>query len=176
MYELTGKIQGVSVDYENNKALLTLSINQKRSALNCYDEMHLIEKLSFNIDRYREKRSLNANAYCWALVGKIADALRISKDECYVKMLKRYGQGAVVKIQKKDIDKFKRCYPYHEEHEKLQDEENAQYFRFWVGSSHYNSEEMNILIDGIVSEAKGMGIPTETPERIAEMISLWESE
>lgn len=176
MYELNGTIQTVSVDYQTGNALLTLSIDQKQGAINCYDDLHLAEKLSIKIDKYREKRSLNANSYCWVLIGKIADALRISKDECYFTMLKRYGQGAVAKIPKKYVDSFKRSYKYHEEHEKLQDEENAQYFRFWVGSSQYNSEEMSILIDGIVSEAKEMGIPTETPDRIAEMISLWESE
>ena len=176
MYELNGTIQNVSVDYKTGKALLTLSVNQKQGAINCYDDLHLAEKLSIKIGKYREKRSLNANAYCWVLIGKIADVLRISKDECYITMLKRYGQGAVAKIPKKYIDDFKRTVDYWEEHEKLQDEENAQYFRFWVGSSKYNSEEMSILIDGIVTEAKEMGIQTETPDRIAEMISLWESE
>lgn len=173
MYELSGTIQGVSVDYKTDNALLTLSISQKQSAINCYDDLHLAEKLSIKIDRYREKRSLNANSYCWVLIGKIADILRISKDECYLTMLKRYGQGAVAKIPKKYVDYFKRSYKYHEEHEKLQDEENAQYFRFWVGSSHYNVEEMSIFIDGIVNEAKEMGIPTETPDEIARLKSLW---
>ena len=176
MYELNGTINGVSVDYQTGNALLTLSIDQKQGAINCYDDLHLAEKLSIKIDKYREKRSKDANAYCWVLIGKIADVLRISKDECYITMIKRYGQGAVAKIPKKYADDFKRMADYWEEHEKLQDEETAQYFRFWVGSSKYNSEEMSILIDGIVNEAKEMGIPTETPDRIAEMISLWESE
>lgn len=176
MYELNGTIQGVSADYLTGNTLLTLAIDQKQSALNCYDDLHLEEKLDFKIDKHREKRSKNANAYCWVLVGKIADVLRISKDECYITMLKRYGQGGVAKIPKKFVEHFKRTNKYYEEHEKLQDEETAKYFRFWVGSSHYDSEEMSILIDGIVSEAKELGIQTETPERIAEMISLWESE
>lgn len=176
MYELNGTIQSVSVDYLTGKALLTLSIEDKQSAINCYDKLHLAKKLLFKVSRYREKRSKDANSYCWALIGKIADALRISKDECYLTMLKRYGQGGVVKIPKKFVKHFKRSYKYHEEHEKIQDEKNAQYFRFWVGSSEYDSEEMSILIDGIVSEAKELGIPTETPERISEMISLWEGE
>jgi hypothetical protein len=173
VYELSGTIKGVSVDYETGNALLTLSINQKQSAINCFDELHLEEKLSFKIDKYKEKRSLNANAYCWVLIGKIADILRISKDDCYLKMLKRYGQGAVVKIPKKYVEAFKMCYPYHEEHEKLKDEETAQYFRFWVGSSNYSTYEMSIFLDGIITEAKDLGIRTETPEQIAKMKALW---
>ena len=52
----------------------------------------------FEIKEHREKRSLNANAYAWALIGKIADAMRISKDECYLLMLKRYGQHELVSV------------------------------------------------------------------------------
>ena len=47
------------------------------------------------IKEYRKKRSLDANAYCWKLIGDIADALRTSKEEVYRLMLKRYGQGGM---------------------------------------------------------------------------------
>ena len=50
----------------------------------------------FEIKEHRQKRSLTANAYAWTLIGKIADAMRISKDECYLLMLKRYGQSEIV--------------------------------------------------------------------------------
>ena len=176
MYELNGKIKELNIDFLTGNALLTLSVNQKQSAINCFDELHSIEKLSIQIDKDREKRSLDANSYLWVLIGQIANVLRISKDECYFTMLKRYGQGAVAKIPKKYVDDFKRAYKYHEEHEKLQDEENAVYFRFWVGSSNYDTEEMSVLIDGVVSEAKDLGIDTRTPDEIAKLKSLCGSE
>ena len=44
------------------------------------------------------------------------------------------------------------------------------------GSSEYDTREMSIFIDGIVSEAQGLGIDTRTPEELAEMKSLWENE
>ncbi|MDQ9744386.1 hypothetical protein RF397_17385, partial [Acinetobacter baumannii] len=51
------------------------------------------------IKEYRKKRSLDANAYCWKLIGDIADALRTSKEEVYLLMLKRYGQGGMVSLE-----------------------------------------------------------------------------
>ena len=92
MYELDGTIKELNIDYRTGQALLTLSVNQKQSAINCYDELHSIEKLSIKIDKYREKRSLDANSYLWVLIGQIANVLRISKDECYFTMLKRYDK------------------------------------------------------------------------------------
>lgn len=176
MWELEGNIKDISVDFKGNQANLTLSIPNKLTALAMYDDLNLVEKLSIKIGKHRAKRSLDANSYAWVLIGKIADILRISKDECYVMMLKRYGQGAVAKIPNKYAEDFKRAYKYVEKHETLEDEEKAQYFRFWVGSSQYNTEEMSIFIDGIVLEAKEMGIQTMTPNEIANMMSLWQQE
>ena len=50
------------------------------------------ERLRITVRRYRKKRSLDANAYYWVLVGKLAEALRISKPHCHNLMLRRYGQ------------------------------------------------------------------------------------
>lgn len=45
------------------------------------------------VKRHREKRSLDANAYCWLLINEIANVLRVDKDSVYLSMLKRYGQS-----------------------------------------------------------------------------------
>ena len=43
---------------------------------------------TFEIKEHRERRSLNANAYAWVLISKIADAVRKNKDDVYLEMLK----------------------------------------------------------------------------------------
>lgn len=94
----TGKIDDVSMSLAG-KPKLTLVINEKSDLLCGYDELKNIEKLSIELDKYREKRSLNANAYAWLLIGKIADIVRASKDEVFVNMLKLYGQSDVVSVE-----------------------------------------------------------------------------
>ena len=48
-----------------------------------------------------------------------------------------------------------------------------EHFRFWVGSSEYNTQEMSVLIDGIVQEAKQLGIETLTPMELARLKDEW---
>ena len=136
------------------------------------DGMKQVVYTALLVEKHK-KRSRDANAYLWVLCGKIGDKLRKSKDEVYLDMLKHYGQGGVVKIPNQFIDDFQRAYKYHEKHESLPDEDRAQYFRFWVGSSNYDTEEMSILIDGVIQEAKDLDIETATPEEIAIMKSRW---
>ncbi|MBQ8766588.1 MAG: hypothetical protein IJZ16_07270 [Clostridia bacterium] len=176
MSEFTGTIKDLSLDYKTGKAILTLELNERNNATKMYDKLNQVDKLAIEIDKYKEKRSNEANAYCWVLCGKIADCVGASKDEIYLEMLKRYGQTFVSKIQNQKVELFKRSEKYWEEHESLEAEEKAQYFRVWVGSSNYNTEEMSIFINGIISEAEELDIDVRTPDQIAEMMSLWESD
>lgn len=125
------------------------------------------------LTEHKNRRSLDANAYLWVLIGKIADKLTRPKEEIYLDMLKAYGQGGVVKIPHTCAEDFERAFPYHEKHESLPDEEKAGYYRFWVGSSQYDTQEMAILIDGVVQEAKTLDIETATPEELARMKEEW---
>ena len=175
MFELTGTIKDVSVDFRGKNAYLTLSIEQKQSAINCYDDLHLEEKLSFKIDKYREKRSLNANNYAWKLLTEIANITRKSKEEVYLDMLKEYGQSemfsALAHIPIKEYIKY-----YEEVGEGTVGGKLFKHYRVYKGSSEFDTREMSIFIDGIVSEAQGLGIETKTPDEIARLKSLWECE
>ena len=96
MYELTGQINEVYVNFETGKAVLNLSINEKQTALNCWDDLRKEEKLAFKVDKFREKRSLDANAYFWALCGKLAEKLsdentKYTKEDIYLKSIKEVG-------------------------------------------------------------------------------------
>ena len=42
-----------------------------------------------------------------------------------------------------------------------------------VGSSEMNSRQMAHFLDGVVSEAKELDIPTDTPAEIERMKMLW---
>ena len=106
------------------------------------------------------------------MIGKIADVIGASKDEVYLTMLKRYGQTGVAKIKDKDLENFCRTYKYCAPHEKLQRDKDASYMRFWVGSSHYNQQEMNSFINGIIDECKDLGIETMTPEELSVLNEL----
>ena len=128
----------------------------------------------FEIKEHREKRSLNANAYAWALIGKIADAMRLSKDECYLLMLKRYGQSELVSVLSEvNISGY---FKYYEDAgTAIHGGKGYTYYRLYKGSSEYDTHEMAVLIDGIVSEAQELGIETLPPDEIQRLTQRWQA-
>lgn len=126
----------------------------------------------FEISEHKEKRSLNANSYFWVLVNKIADAVRSSKDEIYLELLKKYGQSEMISVVSSiDVSGY---FKYYEPiaTTQLQGKEFTHY-RIYKGSSEYNTHEMAVLIDGAVAEANELKIPTLTPEEIARLKGMW---
>ena len=172
MYELSGKIQGLSQDFVTRRITLTLSINEEAAAKALYDDLHEAEKLSIKIDKHREKRSLNANNYAWKLLTEIANVLRADKEDVYLLMLKRYGQSEIISVLAHiPINEYvKYC---EEAGESTLNGKLFKHYKVYKGSSEFDTREMSIFLDGLVSEAKEMGIPTETPDQIARLKSLW---
>ena len=126
----------------------------------------------FEIKEHKEKRSLTANAYAWVLIGKIADALRTSKDETYLEMLKRYGQSEMVSVLSSiDVSGY---FKYYEPiaNTMLQGKEFTHY-KIYKGSSEYDTREMAVLIDGIVSEAELLCIEVIPEAEINRLKEMW---
>ena len=126
----------------------------------------------FKIEEHKEKRSLNANAYAWVLITKISNVLRASKEEIYFLMLKRYGVSEVVSIVSNiDVTGY---FKYYEEFGRsVLNNKEFTHYKIFKGSSEYNTKEMSILIDGIVSEAKALNIETMTPDQLALLKQEW---
>ena len=90
-------------------------------------------------------------------------------------MLKRYGQGGMVSLEAHQVKQFERAFPYHEKAgEAALNGKGFYHYRFWVGSSQYDTKEMSILIDGIVDECKQMGLETWPPDQIALLKDNWQ--
>lgn len=172
MSELTGRIENLSVDFSTGKAKLALEINEKTSVMKAFDDFRECEKLSIKIDKYREKRSLNANALCWKVCTEIANVLRSDKDSVYLEMLKRYGQSEIVSVLStvdvsgyfKYYDTFGTGYVKGKE---------FTHYKIYKGSSEYDTREMSILLDGIIDEAKGMGIDVMSESELALIKNEW---
>lgn len=168
-------MQGRIVDFAlllNKKQRLTLELDG--DFRNKYDKLH--DKLvEVSIKKYSEPRTLKANSYLWALVTAIGNAIRESKEEVYFQMLRDYGQGGAVSVLEQYEDKFKKSYKYHEY--LGQSELNGKLFkhyRFWVGSSEYNKDEFAVLLDGIIQEAKQLGIETKSKEEIESLLKEYD--
>lgn len=129
------------------------------------------EKL-FEVKQHREKRSLNANAYAWVLITKIADEIRASKEETYLMMLKRYGQSEVISVRSDvSLEGFIKYFDVIGQ--STLKGSLFTHYRVYKGSSEFDTKEMSVLIDGIISEAKELDIETLPPAEIARMKERW---
>ena len=125
------------------------------------------------IDKHRNKRSLNANAYAWVLITELGNQLRLSKEEIYLQMLKEYGQVLLVPFLKGITPSGYAKY-YEFEKSTTISGKKADYYRIYKGSSEFDSKEMSIFIDGLVQECKNLGIETLEDLEIKQMIKEME--
>ena len=173
--QLIGSVKNLSLDFQTNTANLTLSITNKAAAMQCFDELKDVEKLDIEIKKYREKRSVNANSLLWKMCNEIANVLRTDKDSVYLEMLKRYGQSSVISVLStvdvsgyfKYYDVFGTGYVNGKE---------FTHYKIYKGSSEYDSREMSILLDGVIDEAKGMGIEVLSEQELSLIKSEWKHE
>lgn len=177
---LTGKILDMSLDFVSGKPKLTIELNEKQSAMKMYDELHDVEKLSIKIDKYREKRSLNANNYAWKMLTEIAENQGITKEEAYKHYIREIGVCRQVEIDERAVDTLIHSWSLHGLgwfSEKLDygEHEGFVLINLYYGSSTYNKKQMSRLIDNIVQDCEALGIQTKTPEQIANMLSLWKA-
>lgn len=126
------------------------------------------ENKLFELKEYKVKRSKSQNSYCWELIGKLADEMRISKDEVYLQMLKDYGQSMLIPVElDKKPNGFFKYYSYNGR--SVINGKVADWYKIYKGSSEFDTKEMSIFIDGIVQECTNLGIPTLTEEQIKNM-------
>lgn len=173
--EFTGRIQNVSKDWMKDQFQITFTVNES-SAINEIDKIKDCEKLSIKAVKHRERRSLDANAYMWVLLQKIAEVMHQDKWNVYVEMLGRYGVFTHIIVKPNVVEKVKEEWRTVKELGEVSvNGTTGIQLQCYFGSSTYNTKEMSVLIDGVVSEAKEMGIETLPPAELERMKAAWQS-
>ncbi len=160
---------------ESGKAEIILSTDQSRVDISPLKEVVAKGKaLAVEVKQYRQKRSLDANAYLWVLLQKIAEAVNSSKDEVYLQMLERYGVFTHIVVKPRMVDKVKHEWrTVRELGEVTVNGQTGIQLQCFFGSSTYDTKEMSVLIDGVVSECKEIGIETMTPQELEGLKQTW---
>ena len=184
--EFTGKLISVAKDWITGQFQLTFSMNEQEKA-EFIDDIKGVEKLNIKAVKYRTKRSLDANAYYWQLLSKVADRSGASNLHTHNIMLRRYGQklvidGQLIYLMFPDTDEAERLVNESETYHvqatpQVKEGADGKMWRTYImlrGSSDYDTKEMSTLIDGLVSEAKELGIETMTTEELERMMQQYE--
>ena len=167
----TGTLKDVSKDWKTGKYIFSFAVNEP-AAVNEIDSIQNCEKLSISAVKYRNHRSLDANRMLWACIGDIAAALRADKWDIYLQMLKRYGKYTYICVKPSVVDAIKAQWRECEVIENINiNGKEAVQMLCYFGSSTYNTKEFSVLLDGVVSEMKEMGLeppPSQDMKRALE--------
>lgn len=116
---------------------------------NVSEEMQELEGkiCKIEIKEVKDKRSLNQNAMYWELINKIAERIGVSDTDVHMQMLRDYGViEGVYKVIKGEIQK------------KYFDQIDRDTYKVYKGSSEMNTKEFKRLLEGVIYEAKEIGL------------------
>lgn len=138
-----------------------------------------------DISRYYKKRSLDANAFAWVLINKIAAELQLREPKSGWTPMEVY-RGAIRDIAGVCTE---HCMPDDQVDKFVADWESlgagfqvalfpskipgCTNGHFWKGSHIFDSQQMSTLINILITEAEGLGIPTITEAQAQKMLGQW---
>lgn len=138
------------------------------------------------IQKKKNKRSLNASAYCWVLCQKIAEELSktgyTSKEDVYRKAIKDCSHFSYVPVREDAIDRYIQIWQGHglgwlaEDAGECKSLKGYHNIMCYHGSSVYTVAEMQRLIDCLVDECNQLGIKIDDNDYIQSLVREWESE
>ena len=166
----TGALKNVQNDWLTGETVISFTVNEK-SALHEVDKIKNCEKLQIKAVKHRERRSLDANAYCWVLLQKIAEATDTDKWSVYLRCLQDYSRAfSHVIVKPEAVERMKELYRTCVDLGEITvNGRTGHQLQVYYGSSCFDTKEMAVFIDGIVRECKDLNIETLPPEELERM-------
>lgn len=141
---------------------------------NDFDELHDSD-VEVSVKKFRQRRSLDANAYAWVLIDKIAARMKIDKAQVYRDHIRRIGGVTeTVCVQEKAVSRLRQA--WHRNGLGWQTEtfpskiDGCVNVILFYGSSTYDTAQMSSLIDSLVETCKAIGIETMPPNELESLI------
>lgn len=154
-----------------------LTITTREDCRGLWDELNQGD-VEVTVKKYRKKRSLDANAYAWVLLDKLAESTGIPKMELYINAVRNVGGNTeVICVRDQAVDKMREVWKRN----------GAGWFTetmpskipgctnviLYYGSSTFDTAQMSRMIDYIVDDCKAVGIETMPPEKLEAMLKSW---
>lgn len=176
--KVSGRIIDANIGFMTKKPQLTLEVNELNDFKQLVDDLNGCEKLSIEIKPFRERRSLDANAYAWVLMDKLASKLGESKENIYREYIRNIGgNSTTICVKNTAVERLREGWSKNGigwQTEAFPSKiDGCTNVVLYYGSSTYDTEQMARLLDLIIQDCKQFGIPTETPDEIARLKSLW---
>ena len=171
---MIGKLKDLTRSRDGN---WVISITTPENFSETFDEL-ADKDVTFEIKRLYRKRSLDANAYCWVLIDKIAEKTGERKADVYRNAIKEIGGVSdTICVMDKAVERLREG--WHKNGLGWQTDTLKSQLPgctnvvLYYGSSVYDSKQMGQLIDSLIQDAEALGIPTITDEEAEKMIGNW---
>ena len=174
----------VTRDYQSGEAIVQFRVAKEcvKDLLTLFDKWRTQWKqseLAIEIKRWRDKRSLDANAYAWVLIGRIAEETRTAKADVYRRTIREIGgnykQGCFLDA---DVDKLRECWESNglgwvtdTLPSKLPGCTNVI---LYYGSHIYDTAQMARLIDLLIEDCKALGLEYLPTAEVERMLGQWQ--
>lgn len=134
----------------------------------------------YELVKAKKKRSLDANAYAWVLMDKLAEVMRIPKEEIYRNTVRNIGGNAEhYSGLNESIDKLASVWERKglgwQAEKYPSDTEGYTNVILYYGSSSYDVTQMSRLIDNLVEDCRALDIETLPPDRLNSMLEAWDA-
>lgn len=156
---------------------ITLYTKDAAAAQAFMDSMETGKTYAAELVEERNRRSLDANAMAWLLIGKLSEVLGKPREEIYRHYIREVGVSDVVCIKSEAAETMQAAWCKHglgwltdAFPSKLPGCTNVI---LYYGSSCYDTKQMSRLIDLVVEDCKEQGIETATPAELALLKEEW---
>lgn len=133
------------------------------------------------IKEHRKRRSLDANAYAWVLIHRLAEVMRMPPVEVYRQAIRDVGSSFTpLCVREKDVERVKKSWAHNGLGWFAEDLGPSQVpgcrnLAAYHGSSVYDTAQMSRLIENLVQDCKALGIETLSPEKLSAMTEAWDA-
>lgn len=140
---------------------------------------HKDKLYDLEIKQHQKKRSLDANAYCWVLINKLADVMRIPPTEVYRQAIQDIsGNSEVIPIKEEAVEQFKAAWSHNGLGWMVKDIGKSKIpgyrnLMVYYGSSVYSTVQMNALIESLVQDCKALDIDVMTERERSLLLEEW---
>lgn len=171
---MTGRLVDLSMGM-NRKQRITVEVNE-----DFQEQFGKLKDadLDIEIKKRRNRRSLDANAYAWVLIDKLAKATGQAKTHVYREAIREIG-GNTETVCIKAEAAAKLCAGWTRNGlgwltdtlpSKLPGCVNVV---LYYGSSTFDTAQMARFIDGIIQDCKAVGVETLPPDKLEAMLEGW---
>lgn len=138
------------------------------------------KKYTATIKEFRKKRSLDANAYAWVLMNKLADKLNMGVRDLYRHYIPDIPENSqVVCVPTEAVEKLQSGWEHNgigwcsdTLKSKLPGCTNVV---LYYGSSTFDQKQMGVLLDLIIADCKRVGVEYLTPEELERLKGEWDA-